>query len=114
MRVKSLVVPLVLAVAVVTLPACGGDPPAAAPAAWSAEPATPGGATPPGGTAPPSDSPAPSASARPSRTASFFVSNDRTGTLKIENSTLRGNPSQGFQTKGLPGIFFLGASATTR
>ncbi|WP_374198076.1 hypothetical protein [Micromonospora sp. PLK6-60] len=44
--------------------------------------------------------------------AIFFVSNDRTGTLKIENSTLRNNPSQGFETKGLPGIFFLGASAT--
>ncbi|MBY8872003.1 hypothetical protein K7640_09125 [Micromonospora sp. PLK6-60] len=69
MRVKSLVVPLVLAVAVVTLPARGdGDPPPAAPAAWSAEPTTPGDATTPAGTATPSGSP--SASARPSRTPS--------------------------------------------
>lgn len=41
--------------------------------------------------------------------AIFFVSNNRTGTLKIENSTLRRNPSDGFETKGHPGIFFLGA-----
>ncbi|SCG39728.1 hypothetical protein GA0074704_0867 [Micromonospora siamensis] len=45
--------------------------------------------------------------------AIFFVSNDRTGTLTIENSTLRHNPSQGFETKGLPGIFFLGARPPT-
>src|SRR3954471_13551079 len=38
--------------------------------------------------------------------AVFFVSNDRTGTLKIRSSTLRHNPSDGFQTD--PGIFFLG------
>jgi hypothetical protein len=42
--------------------------------------------------------------------AVFFVSNDRTGTMRIESSTLRGNPSGGFETQGLPGIFFLGAS----
>jgi hypothetical protein len=42
--------------------------------------------------------------------AVFFVSNDRTGTLAIEGSTLRGNPSDGFETSGFPGIFFLGAS----
>ncbi|MEH0820903.1 MULTISPECIES: hypothetical protein [unclassified Micromonospora] len=41
--------------------------------------------------------------------AVFFVSNDRTGTMKIESSTLRRNPSDGFETQGLPGIFFLGA-----
>jgi hypothetical protein len=41
--------------------------------------------------------------------AIFFVSNDRTGTLVIEGSTLRENPSDGFETGGLPGIFFLGA-----
>jgi hypothetical protein len=41
--------------------------------------------------------------------ALFFVSNDRTGTLAIENSTLRGNPSNGFSTAGYPGIFFLGS-----
>ncbi|GAA4598171.1 hypothetical protein GCM10023194_74960 [Planotetraspora phitsanulokensis] len=41
--------------------------------------------------------------------AVFFVSNDRTGTMSIEGSTLRRNPSAGFETAGLPGIFFLGA-----
>ncbi|MFB9238875.1 hypothetical protein ACFFWC_25660 [Plantactinospora siamensis] len=41
--------------------------------------------------------------------AVFFVSNNRTGTMRIENSTLRGNPSAKFETAGLPGIFFLGA-----
>lgn len=40
--------------------------------------------------------------------AIFFVSNDRTGTLTIEDSTLTDNPSDGFET--LPGIFFLGHS----
>ena len=39
--------------------------------------------------------------------AIFFVSNDRTGTLKIENSTLQRNPSLGFETPGFPGIFVL-------
>ena len=38
--------------------------------------------------------------------AVFFVSNDRTGVLKIRSSTLRHNPSDGFETD--PGIFFLG------
>jgi hypothetical protein len=42
--------------------------------------------------------------------AIFFVSNDRTGTLTIEGSTLVDNPSEGFET--LPGIFFLGARRT--
>ncbi|MCZ7478639.1 hypothetical protein [Micromonospora sp. WMMC273] len=41
--------------------------------------------------------------------AIFFVSNNRTGTLKIDSSTLRRNPSRGFETRGHPGIFFLGA-----
>jgi hypothetical protein len=41
--------------------------------------------------------------------AIFFVSNDRTGTLGIDHSTLERNPSDGFETAGLPGIFFLGA-----
>ncbi|GAA4575533.1 hypothetical protein GCM10023193_74330 [Planotetraspora kaengkrachanensis] len=41
--------------------------------------------------------------------AVFFVSNDRTGTMSIEGSTLRRNPSAGFETAGFPGIFFLGA-----
>lgn len=42
--------------------------------------------------------------------AIFFVSNDRTGTLRINGSRLTDNPSEGFET--LPGIFFLGASRT--
>ena len=45
--------------------------------------------------------------------AVFFVSNDRSGTMRIENSTLRGNPSAGFETQGFPGIFFLGARPPT-
>ena len=40
--------------------------------------------------------------------AVFFVSNDRTGTLQIEHSRLHDNPSDGFETPGFPGIFFLG------
>jgi hypothetical protein len=39
--------------------------------------------------------------------AIFFVSNDRTGTLKISWSTLQHNASAKFETQ--PGIFFLGA-----
>jgi hypothetical protein len=39
--------------------------------------------------------------------AIFFVSNDRTGTMSIEGSILRRNPSDQFET--FPGIFFLGA-----
>ena len=38
--------------------------------------------------------------------AIFFVSNDRTGHLSIAGSTLRRNPSDGFETD--PGIFYLG------
>jgi hypothetical protein len=38
--------------------------------------------------------------------AVFFVSNDRTGVLEIRSSTLRHNPSDGFETDR--GIFFLG------
>ncbi|ASW58016.1 hypothetical protein [Plantactinospora sp. KBS50] len=45
--------------------------------------------------------------------AVFFVSNNRTGTMRIENSTLRGNPSDKFETSGYPGIFFLGAHNPT-
>lgn len=40
--------------------------------------------------------------------AIFFVSNDRTGTLRIQGSTLRRNPNDGFSTAGYPGIFYLG------
>jgi predicted outer membrane repeat protein len=38
--------------------------------------------------------------------AIFFVSDNNTGTLSIENSALRNNPSEGFATAGFPGIFF--------
>jgi hypothetical protein len=38
--------------------------------------------------------------------AVFFVSNDRSGVLEIRSSSLRRNPSAGFETD--PGIFFLG------
>jgi len=47
-------------------------------------------------------------SAREGGGALFFVSNDRTGTLRIEDSRLHGNPNAGFATAGYPGIFFLG------
>ncbi|WP_047196938.1 hypothetical protein [Caldimonas brevitalea] len=40
--------------------------------------------------------------------AIFFVSNDRSGTLSISNSFLSANKSEGFETQGLPGIFYLG------
>ena len=43
--------------------------------------------------------------------AIFFVSNNRTGELRINGSTLDGNPSLGFETQGFPGIFFLGLGA---
>ena len=39
----------------------------------------------------------------------FFVSNDRSGHLTITDSTLSGNVSLGFETAGLPGIFYLGS-----
>jgi hypothetical protein len=39
--------------------------------------------------------------------AIFYVSNDRTGSLIIQNSTLQNNPSAGFETKGYPGIYVL-------
>lgn len=45
--------------------------------------------------------------------AVFFVSNNRTGTLSIEDSVLRSNRSGGFETRGYPGIFFLGAGSPT-
>jgi hypothetical protein len=43
--------------------------------------------------------------------AVFFVSDDRSGTMSISGSTLERNPSAGFHTAGLPGIFFLGAGS---
>jgi len=39
--------------------------------------------------------------------AIFFVSNDRSGSLVIKDSTLRANPSLKFETQGYPGIFVL-------
>jgi hypothetical protein len=45
--------------------------------------------------------------------AVFFVSDDRTGTMAIRASTLERNRNDGFQTAGLPGIFFLGARRPT-
>lgn len=39
--------------------------------------------------------------------ASFFVSNDLTGTMAITDSQLIDNPSDKFETPGLPGIFVL-------
>lgn len=43
--------------------------------------------------------------------AIFFVSNDRTGTLAIDSSLLKRNPSLGFEN--FPGIFFLGRGRPT-
>ena len=40
--------------------------------------------------------------------AVFFVSDNLTGTLRIEHSRLHSNPNAGFHTAGYPGIFFLG------
>ncbi len=45
--------------------------------------------------------------------AIFFVSNDRSGTMSIDHATLAQNPSAGFETAGLKGVFFLGARAPT-
>ena len=45
--------------------------------------------------------------------AIFFVSDDRTGTMKIANSTLIDNPNDRFHTPGLAGIYFLGAHRPT-
>jgi hypothetical protein len=39
--------------------------------------------------------------------AIFFVSNDLSGSLIIQDSTLTGNPSGKFETQGYPGIFVL-------
>jgi hypothetical protein len=39
--------------------------------------------------------------------AIFFVSNDLTGSMSIDRSTLVHNPSLGFETAGYPGIFVL-------
>lgn len=39
--------------------------------------------------------------------ASFFVSNNLTGTMTINSSSIIGNPNDKFETNGLPGIFIL-------
>lgn len=41
--------------------------------------------------------------------AVFFVSNNRTGRAFVTSSSLRNNPSLGFETRGFPGVFHLGA-----
>jgi hypothetical protein len=40
--------------------------------------------------------------------AVFFVSDDHTGTLTLAHTSLRNNPNLGFQSPGLPGVYFLG------
>lgn len=45
--------------------------------------------------------------------AIFFVSDDGTGTMAIRDSTLEHNPNDRFHTRGLPGIYFLGARPPT-
>jgi hypothetical protein len=52
-------------------------------------------------------------SAREGGGAIFFVSDDRSGTMAISHSALSGNTNAGFQTVGLPGVFFLGARRPT-
>lgn len=39
--------------------------------------------------------------------AIFFVSNDKSGSLIIQDSLLSNNPSKGFETQGFPGIFVI-------
>jgi hypothetical protein len=41
----------------------------------------------------------------------FFVSNNRTGTLRLEQTEMRRNHGHRFETQGFPGIFFLGSGA---
>jgi hypothetical protein len=41
--------------------------------------------------------------------AVFFVSNNRSGTLALTDSTFERNPSLGFETQGFPGFFTLAA-----
>lgn len=40
--------------------------------------------------------------------AIFYVSNNRTGTMQLENSALWDNPKGTFESAGYPGIFYLG------
>jgi hypothetical protein len=39
--------------------------------------------------------------------AIFFVSNDMSGSLVIQDSVLSHNPSKGFESPGYPGIFVI-------
>jgi hypothetical protein len=41
--------------------------------------------------------------------AIFYVSNDRSGTMALTDSAFAANPSAGFETQGLPGMFVLAA-----
>jgi hypothetical protein len=41
--------------------------------------------------------------------AIFYVSNDRSGTMSLTDSAFSANPSAGFETSGLPGLFVLAA-----
>jgi hypothetical protein len=45
--------------------------------------------------------------------AIFFVSNDKTGTVAITDSTLRNNPKGTFETAGLPGLFVQASAPPT-
>lgn len=45
--------------------------------------------------------------------AIFFVSNDKTGTIAIADSTLRNNPKGKFETAGLKGMFVIAKTAAT-
>ncbi|MFW2381665.1 MAG: hypothetical protein ACN4GZ_07905, partial [Acidimicrobiales bacterium] len=38
----------------------------------------------------------------------FYVSNNRLGTMTLDGVVVARNPSAGFETAGLPGIFYLG------
>ena len=38
----------------------------------------------------------------------FYVSNNRQGTMTLDGVAMLANPSLGFETAGLPGIFYLG------
>ncbi|MDB4982180.1 MAG: hypothetical protein JWM82_2932 [Myxococcales bacterium] len=42
--------------------------------------------------------------------AIFYVSNDRSGAVVVQDSTIVGNPNVGFETDGLPGMFVLAKS----
>jgi hypothetical protein len=45
--------------------------------------------------------------------AIFFVSNDLTGSVSIQSSQLTANPSLGFESAGLPGMFVLAGGAVS-